>query len=245
MTAANCPEGHPIRRPNTNAHLAERLWTIGRLADGVAMDLRQSLSVIRNSVYFLNTYLGEHLDDKVRRHLGLMWREIDYANRVLSRLAWFTGQQSPDRQLVDVELLVHSSLNQLTIPATIKVETAVPCSAALHCDPVQLSAALANVIENSIQAMPNGGHVRIAFTESPKETRLTISDTGPGMENAVRVQVFDPLFSTSPHRSGLGLTIARMLVSANGGWLDLADDSGPGTTLVMRFPRFEGTTRED
>jgi signal transduction histidine kinase len=121
--------------PLENALLVERLHTIGRLASGLGVDLRQSLSVIRNSLYFLNGHLGETLDDKTRRHLGLMWREVDAANRIVSNLAWLAVRRPPDREPSDVEVIVHAALNQLVVPARVSVETAVPPHATIFGDP--------------------------------------------------------------------------------------------------------------
>jgi signal transduction histidine kinase len=218
--------------------LVERLKTIGRVADGVAGDLRQSLSVIRNSVYFLNTHLGESLDDRVRRHLGLMLQEVNSLGRIASNLTFLSPRRVPERHPVDMELLLAGALGQVTVPRTITVETVVPAETCLVCDAEHMTIALANLITNAVQAMTERGRLRLVCRVEPNELTLAVTDNGAGMTDETRARAFEPLFSTSPHRAGLGLPVVRALVGANGGTVALESRPAGGTTALLRFPRF-------
>ncbi|MBM3314643.1 hypothetical protein FJY71_02210 [candidate division WOR-3 bacterium] len=223
-----------------DALLVERLRAIGRLADGLAVDLRQSLSVIRNSIYFLNVHLGETLDEKVRRHLTLMLREVNVTNRIVSNLVWLSARRPPDRGHCDVALAVHAALSQVPVPAGIKVDVLTPPHASVFSDAEMLAAALANLILNSVQAMPEGGRLLITHGEDASEAWLTVSDTGCGMTEEVRRQAGEPLFSTSPQRAGLGLAAVRTLAGANGGRVVIESRPGKGTDVTLRFLRPPG-----
>ncbi len=220
-----------------DALLVERLNTLGRLAEGLSGDLRQSLSVIRNSIYFLKMHLGESLDDKVRRHLSIMLREIRTAGRAVTNLSSLSLKRAPERQPVDVELLAASALGQVTAPPDIVVEQVIPQNARVFGDAEQLACAIANVIINSVQAMPAGGKVRIVCRPEPTAVALAIADEGQGMTDEVMARAFEPLFTTSPHRAGLGLTVVRSLVGANGGQVELESRPGHGTTVTFRLPK--------
>lgn len=207
----------PPPEPADDRLLAERLWTIGRLACGLSGELRQSLAVIRNSVYFLNLHLGEKIDDATRRHLSIMLRELRATSFMVTNLSALTDQRVPDRQPVDVELLVQAAVSRVPIPSGISVETAVAAGTQLNCDAEQLACALANLLANSIQAMPAGGRVRIIGHVRHPEVVITVEDSGTGMDDETLRRAFEPLFSRSPHRIGLGLTVVRSLVGLNGG----------------------------
>jgi signal transduction histidine kinase len=218
---------------------AERLSAIGQLSSGLSADLRQSLGVIRNSIYFLNISLGESLDDKVRRHLTLLLREVNSINRIAANLEALTSKRVPERQPTDVQLLVATALGRIAVPQNVSVEPLVPDGSRLYCDPDQMACALANLVTNAVQALPDGGRVRIGCRGSDDELVMTVTDGGIGMTDEVLVQAFEPLFTTSPHRTGLGLTVVRALTGANGGTVMLESRPGHGTTATLRFPRFD------
>lgn len=219
--------------------MAERLSTIGRLSDGISGDLRQSLTVIRNSIYFLNIHLGESLDDKVRRHLSLLLREVNSISTIATNLASLASRRLPERQPSDVGLIVATALGHVALPVRVTVEPAIPGDARLYCDPEQVSCAIANLITNAAQAMPEGGRIRVVCRSAGPETVIAVSDPGIGMSDATRARAFEPLFSASPHRTGIGLTVVRALVGANGGSVDIESNAGAGTTVTLRFPRFD------
>lgn len=216
--------------------LAERLKTIGRLASGISGVLRQSLAVIRNSVYFLNIHLGESIDDKTRRHLSIILRELRATDLLVSNLSALTDQRPPDRQLTDVELLIHTALNRLQVPEKIRIETAVAASTQILCDHEQLTCVLTNIFANSIAAIPDGGRIRIFGQVRHPEVIIAVEDTGIGMDEETLRRAFEPLFSGSPHQTGLGLCVVRSLVGLNGGRVELTSQPGKGTIVTLFFP---------
>jgi two-component system sensor histidine kinase AtoS len=219
----------------TDSRELERLSALGRIAEGLGGDLRQSLSVIRNSIYFLNLQLGETKDDKTRRHLGIMLREVRNAARTVTNLSSLALHRPPDRRPVDVELLVAAALGQVLVPPNVSVETTIPTHVHLFCDPEQVACAVANVVANSVQAMPAGGRVRISCRTEPGATIVEVTDSGCGMTRDTLNRAFEPLFSTAPYRAGLGLPVVRTLVGANGGVAAIDSTPGQGTTVALRF----------
>uniref|UniRef100_A0A7C4GF00 histidine kinase n=1 Tax=candidate division WOR-3 bacterium TaxID=2052148 RepID=A0A7C4GF00_UNCW3 len=216
--------------------LAERLWTIGRMASCISGELRQCTSVVRNSAYFLNLHLGENIDDKTRRHLSILIRELRGVDLLISNLSALADQRPPDRQPADVELLVHAALSRLPIPTGIAVDIAVASGTQVFCDPEQLTCVLANLFTNSIQAMPAGGQLRVLGRVRHPEVTITVEDSGTGMDDETLRRAFEPLFSRTPQRLGIGLTVVRSLVGLNGGRVELTSTPGAGTTVALRFP---------
>lgn len=215
---------------------AERIAAVGQLAARLAAELRQPLSVIRNSVYFLNIHLGTSLDDKLRRHLGLLLREVDDITRIATNLTSLTTTDPPARETADLEFIVTAALQAVEYPPGVRFEHVIPPHTVLFCDPNQLRLALANIIMNGVQAMPDGGTVRIVCRKERDAIALEITDTGTGMEEAIRQRIFEPMFSISEQHLGLGMTVVRALVGANGGTVEVQSEPGKGTKVLLHFP---------
>jgi signal transduction histidine kinase len=217
----------------------EELAVVGRLASRLSGEMRQPLSVMRNAVYFLNFHSGTDFDEKARRHLTFLLRAVEEINGIASNLATLAGTDVADRQATDIEVLVAAAMDRVQTRPGVIIETVVDPGAALFGDSSQIRRALTNIIDNSIQALPGDGRVRIVAQHAGRETRIVISDNGPGMSEEVRARVFEPLFTTSSHRVGIGLTVARRLVGASGGTIEIESALGVGTTVTLSFPRHE------
>jgi two-component system nitrogen regulation sensor histidine kinase NtrY len=99
-----------------------------------------------------------------------------------------------------------------------------------------LARAVVNLIENALQAMPQGGLLRVAVRRVDGEVLLSVSDTGPGLDPKVRARLFTPYFSTKSSGTGLGLAIVRRAVEAHGGRVEVASTPGTGTTFTIHLP---------
>ena len=217
----------------------EDLGKFVRLASRLSGEMRQPLSVVRNVVYFLNTHLGTDLDEKARRHLSLLLRAVTDMDGIVSNLTTLAGIDVPERQTADVQILVAAALERVQIRPGVIIETVVTPDATIYCDPSQMRLALTNIVNNSIQVLPGEGRIRVECQHSGRETRIVISDNGPGMPKEVLTKVFEPLFTTSSHRVGIGLTAAQRLVGASGGTIKVESTPGAGTTVTLSFPRHE------
>ena len=217
---------------------AERLATAGLLAAKVSGELRQPLAVVRNSVYFLNLHLGTTVDDKARHHLGIMLRQLDMVTGLVNNLIHLTATRRPRPQEADLEVIVAAAVERLSRSPDITIKTAVEPDLRLECDAEHIRHAVANVVTNSIQAMPDGGTVNITCRKLSRETVIKVTDEGCGMTDETAARAFEPLFSTSPHRLGLGLTIAQRLVGASAGRVEIESRLDKGTTVNIRFPHY-------
>jgi signal transduction histidine kinase len=100
---------------------------------------------------------------------------------------------------------------------------------------------LLNLLRNAVQAMGSGGTLTVSVAGGGGRTRIEIGDTGPGIPPALREEIFRPFYTTRARGTGLGLTVARGLVTAMGGEMTLESEVGRGTTfvLMLRAPRKE------
>jgi signal transduction histidine kinase len=99
-----------------------------------------------------------------------------------------------------------------------------------------LARAIVNLIENALQAMPEGGTLTIASGPGePGEVILEVTDTGSGLTPEARARLFEPYFSTKSSGTGLGLAIVRRVVVGHGGSIDVVSAPGEGTTMRLRL----------
>jgi len=106
----------------------------------------------------------------------------------------------------------------------------------LRLDPVLVGRALVNLVENALHAMPGGGRLTVSTARAGEAVRLSVIDTGVGMDEAARGRLFEPYFSTRAAGTGLGLTIAKRNVELNGGTIEVESARGRGTTVTLTFP---------
>jgi two-component system sensor histidine kinase AtoS len=223
-----------VEDPTSVCHLASRL----------ADEVRQPLALFHNSIYFLNIHLGTVRDQDARRHLTFLLKGLHEMDDIVENLSALAGPDVAARQVADVQVLVADALSLAQTRPDVTIEADVDPGEVLLCDPFQIRLALTNVINNSIQALPGAGRVHIVCQQAGKETRIVISDNGPGMSEEVRARAFEPFFTTSAHRVGIGLSAAQRLVGSSGGTVVVESTPGAGTTVILSFPRCEGTSVE-
>lgn len=241
---------------------SERLAGVGQLAADIAHEIRNPLAAISGSVEMLETGLGGTERDLERRRLmGIVRREIDRLNHLITEFLQFARPAPAKRTPVDLGAVVEDLVGmfEVTRPEGVEIEVDLATRLTALADPTQVRQILWNLILNAVQAMPEGGCIRISVAEvdaQPQEgasedrneakggtgfVEVTVADTGIGIEPEVLERIFDPFFTTRPDGSGLGLATVHRIVEANGGNLRVESSVGEGTVLRVRFPRQEET----
>jgi two-component system sensor histidine kinase PilS (NtrC family) len=241
---------------------SERLAGIGQLAADIAHEIRNPLAAISGSVQILEASLSESKEDpEPRRLMGIVLREIDRLNGLITEFLQFARPAPTKPTQVDLGSVVEDLVRmfELTRPEGVEIEVDLETKLTALADPTQVRQILWNLILNAVQAMPEGGHIRISVAEvagEPQEgasedrndpkggadfVEVTVADTGVGIAPEVLERIFDPFFTTKPEGSGLGLATVHRIVEANGGNLRVQSLVGEGTALRVRFPRQEET----
>ncbi len=222
----------------------ERLAALGQLAGGVAHELRNPLGVMKNSVYFLEMTLAD-ADEKVRKHLGIIERQIDIADKIVSDLLDFARTRKPQRVPTDVNGLVREALEVSDIPDGIEVTTDLADNLpTLMVDGLQLHRVFVNLISNAVDAMPGGGDLTVRTAADERLLTIIVEDTGRGMRVKELAKIFEPLFTTKARGIGLGLPISRQLVKLNGGRIGVQSREGSGSRFIIEFPLSDGGKKD-
>jgi two-component system sensor histidine kinase HydH len=210
---------------------AERLAAAGELAAGVAHEIRNPLAAIVNAT----TLLG------VEETLGVMKKEARRLNRILSDFLIFARPREPKqlvgdiREIVDhIGALIREDPGRAhDVELSVRVDSAVP---SFRFDADQITQVVWNIALNGVEAMDGCGRLGIAVNLRGAHVAIAISDTGRGMPAEERRRVFEPFYSRKPAGTGLGLTIARRIVAAHGGRIEIESTLGRGACFTILLP---------
>jgi PAS domain S-box-containing protein len=223
---------------------AEKLRAVGEMASGVAHDFNNALTIILGSTQLL---LLNPQDEESRETLRTIERAAKGSSYTVRRLLDFT------REEVHKELLkldINSILREAVDSTKPKWQEDVPGRATRIDIGLNLGEVLPvvgnasefkevamNLISNAVEAMPEGGKIRIRTYADEKTVYLQISDTGTGMSDEVKKKVFEPFFTTKPFaHTGLGMSVLYGIVKRFKGNIDVNSEMGQGTTVTLSFP---------
>jgi len=215
---------------------AERLATIGKIAGGIAHELRNPLNVIKTSTYYLSKAHAPS-PEKVRAHLDRIERHIGVADRVITALNDIARLPTPEMRLIEVEPFLREllELNQVAPGVQLELEVAPP-SLQTFGDRAQLLIVFGNLVRNALDAMPDGGVLRIVAAQEGLKTAVRVQDSGAGISADNLHRVFEPLYSTKAKGIGLGLSISYEIISRHQGTLAVESQVGAGSTFTVRLP---------
>jgi signal transduction histidine kinase len=225
----------------------ERLNTIGRLSSSIVHDLRNPLAAIYGGAEMLAD--NETLPPQQSRRLAVsIYRASRHIQEMLSDLADSArGKAEPIEtcRLFDIvdaarTLLAQTAENQ---GASITVE--IPQEFELPLERSRMERVFLNLMSNSLEAMRGGGCLTISAREEPKSYLIEIDDTGSGISEEARKQLFLPFFSQGKRSGlGLGLALSRQTVLDHGGELWVAQKREPGARFYMRLPLVAAAVRK-
>ena len=214
----------------------ESLAAIGQMAGSVAHDLRNPLSAVNSSVYYLRM-LDQCREGKVAKHVEIIGRAVEHANAIIDELLDFFREPEIHPEEVDLSRLVQETLSSVAIPKGITVEqrldTLLP---RVDVDRTLFLRLVDNLITNAVQAMGEAGVLTLETSLEDAVVVLRVKDTGCGIAEDVRHKIFEPLFTTRKLGTGLGLAVVVKVVQRHGGTISVASEPGKGSVFTVGFP---------
>lgn len=241
---------------------AERMQALGQLAGGIAHDFNNVLQAVSSSATLLAMRATD--PDHVRRIATTIGSAADRGASVTERLLAFARRSTLKADMLDVEKIL-TDLSKLlaqtlgmAISVRVETEAGLPLMLA---DKGQLETVLVNLATNARDAMTDGGTLRfsasrLAIGKNDSEwgdqspglyIRLTVTDSGTGMDTATLARATEPFFTTKPQGkgTGLGLSMAKGFAEQSGGAIRIESTPDTGTTVVLIFPQADGHLAED
>lgn len=240
-----------IKRLEELVRRSEKLAAIGKLAAGIAHEIRNPLSSIRGFTQFLGR--GFKPESPEKKYSNIIIKEVDRINRVVTDLIGFAKPLDPNKQETDVEQLLRHTIDLVQSDALsrhVTLKHAVGKDLMpVYLDESQITQALLNLLLNSLQAVEDKGCIQVDVKMNKDKTRLLISveDDGQGIDREARAKVFDPFYTNHEDGTGLGLPIVHKIVENHGGLIHI--DSPPegkkkGCTFTIELPVAKDETVE-
>ncbi len=218
----------------------ERLAFLGRLNDQLAHDIKNPLAALKGATEFLKVERdrGHSLDDHTQF--------LDVITEQAGRLAELTekyrrlGRLELARDLVDLNAVIDTTLDGSAARSDggLRIERDLTQEEpTLRVDRELLVVALENLVQNAVEAMPDGGTISVLTHGEPDGVSIEVRDDGQGMDARVLASCADELFTTKPLGNGLGLSFARRVMEAHDGHLEISSVEGRGTEVRLHLPR--------
>ncbi|MFP4600176.1 MAG: ATP-binding protein [Persicimonas sp.] len=234
---------------------AQKLEAIARLAGGVAHDFNNMLTAILGNAQIMRNELRAAAEQE--ESLAEIEEAAGRATELTRHLLAFSRQQVMEPEVVSLGSAIQSIEPVLARLAGGHIDLTATSGTAVgrvEVDRSQLNQALTNLVSNARDAMPDGGTIRIevdnidvdASSPAPDEeipaggyVRLTVSDTGSGIDSDVLPHIFEPFFTTKSVSAGLGLSTVHGIIRQSGGHIRVDTESGRGTTVSVYLPRID------
>jgi len=217
---------------------SEHLAILGEMAASVAHEIRNPLNSISGFAQLLDEKTEE--GDRRKQFAAIIIQESKRIDRIIGDTLVFSREAPRSLNAVSLNEIAAScvaSLSNKAARSSVAISTRLdPGLPRIMGHAGQLEQLLTNLVTNAIQAMPDGGEVVVSTDTADGCVRVTVSDTGPGIEPSMRDTVFRPFYTTKPDGTGLGLAICSKIVEDLRGTMGIDDAPGGGAVFRVSFP---------
>ncbi len=215
----------------------ERIATIGRLSSSIVHDLRNPLASIYGGAEMMMD--GDLNQSQLQRIAGNIYKSSRVIKDMLQQLVDVGRGRTEAPEYCNLAEVVGAAVDLQTPAAetqAVDIHCSVDPTIEIPLEPGRMERVFVNLISNAVEAMPDGGEIRIASQRTEGSILITVDDNGPGIPASVRERLFQPFVSSGKNGLGLGLALSRQTVLDHGGDLWIADDPAPGAHFRLRLP---------
>jgi len=228
-----------LKEAQDNLLKSQRLATIGEAAAMVGHDLRNPLQAIVNTLYLAQRKLEFPPNKDLEELLGTISEQVEYMNKIVSDLQDYSRPVKPKLVEADLHQLLNETLSAVRVPEDVKVSIEIEGDMdfpKLMVDPQLMRRVLINLAMNALQAMPQGGQLKIRASVTEETVVISFRDTGVGISEENLDKMFQPLFTTKAKGQGLGLAVCKRLVEAHGGKITVESEPRKGAAFTVEIP---------
>ncbi len=225
-----------IRSMQKQLDRARRLAALGKMAAGIAHEIRNPLGTLRGFAQYFGSRAD---DDDAREYSSLMIGEVDRLNESISSLLQFSRPREPEFSPVDPKVLLEKTAKLLEYDfkeKEITMQLTGNCTQSIEADEDLLLQVLLNLLKNALNASQNGSTIELSCKEDGDTIRITVTDSGKGMSEAEQNRMFDPFFTTRTAGTGLGLAVSHQIVEQHDGHFEIKSQPGKGTAITVVLP---------
>lgn len=213
---------------------SERLAALGRVATSLAHEVKNPAAAIRLHA----DLLADSVDPEDRASLDLIREEVDRISDLVNQWLFVARPEPPRRERRDLAELVRRVLDRLAVQfehAGVSASFAGRDEVPAWIDEARIGQVLRNLLINAMQAMPEGGEIRVDLANRAAGAALTIRDGGPGFSAEALRRWREPFYSEREGGMGLGLTLAGEVMEAHGGAVEISNDPAGGAVVICHF----------
>ncbi|MBD3205919.1 PAS domain S-box protein [Candidatus Bathyarchaeota archaeon] len=210
---------------------AEKMAAVGKMSSMIAHDLKGPLQVINNSLHLLKRYPQnsqtyiEYISDSVQR-----------CNEMLSELSTSVKQSPLNKEKISIADIINDSVKQLDLIEKIEYEMNINMNPSMYLDKSKLRRVFDNLLKNAVEAMPEGGKIKINTNKKGNDISIEIIDTGVGIPEEKIDKLFKPFNTTKSKGMGLGLVFCKNTIESHGGEIAILSERNKGTKIMITMP---------
>ena len=232
---------------------SEKLKSLGTITAGISHEFNNILNIISGNIQLLQMDYKDH--SKLMDSFNIIKKSIDNGVLITDRMREFTHIDTDTMDFVpaDINKLLTQSVD-FTIPRWKSMAQAcginynmdmegIKSISSILCNPVEIKDVFINIINNALDAMPDGGRISFRTWSKDDSVFASISDTGKGMSEDVKKNIFDPFFTTRrPEGTGLGMSTSYCKMVRHAGKIEVDSEEGKGSTFTLQFPATKKTS---
>lgn len=235
-----------IKELENRLRTTEKLALLGQLSAGLAHEIRNPLSAISGAVEILSEEIKP--TEENLRLVKVANQEVERLNLLVEDFLLLTVPIQKTPTPVNMGSNINETVESFMRTVRRKgLEITMDIQKELYvlADSYRLKQAIWNLLLNSMQAMPNGGEIKIQSYLEEENIRINISDTGCGIDKKIMSRIFEPFFTTKKVGTGLGLAIVQKVIEGYNGKIDVLSSEGKGTTFIMTLPKAKKFIQEE